>query len=96
MVDEARDAEAALRLAGAQRPDLIVVSDALVDEAGEALWRRMANDPELHDVPRILLSTRGAPSAEEESEESVARLEHPFRPTQLMLLARGALRATRS
>ncbi len=94
-VDVAKEPEAALRLAKRLRPDLIVVSDALADPAGVPLWQRFERDAKLGGIPRILLSTRGGATASADADSRVARLEHPFRPAQLMVLARGALRTPR-
>lgn len=58
---EASDGEAALGAARGGHLDLIVVEESVRDAAGRELPLRLAADPELREVPLIVLGVRAAP-----------------------------------
>ena len=57
----AANGEQALQLAQRERPDLVLVDMHLGDMSGLELARRMALDPGLSGVPRIVLSADASP-----------------------------------
>ncbi|MFP2933453.1 response regulator, partial [Pyxidicoccus sp. 3LG] len=84
---KARDGEEALGLVRARRPHLVVTDHMMPRLSGVELCRRMKQDPQLSDVPIILLSAvlpQGAPEAN-------AFLHKPFEITDFESLIRQAL-----
>ena len=57
----AANGEQALRMAQQQRPDLMLVDMHLGDMSGLELAQRLARDPQLRGLPRIVLSADAAP-----------------------------------
>ena len=57
-VEAAADGQAALELAHRKRPDLVVADVMMPRLDGLGLLRKIRADPELHDIPIILLSAR--------------------------------------
>lgn len=87
----AESGEAGLRVALAEGPDLIVLDERLTDAHGRAVADRLRDEVPLRDVPLILLSSRHSTGhgAANGSVDSVVQL--PFRPSQLVALAREAI-----
>jgi DNA-binding response OmpR family regulator len=75
----------AFRRALSTFPDLVVLEQRLVDEDGRPLLDTLRDSDRLSDVPLILLTVRDASAAEG------AALSMPFRPKQLVALARDTL-----
>jgi DNA-binding response OmpR family regulator len=75
----------AFRRALSVPPDLVVLEQRLVDEEGRPLLATLRDSDRLSDVPLILLTVRDASAAEG------AALSMPFRPKQLVALARDTL-----
>lgn len=97
---EAPNAEQGIALARAERPDLIVLDASLKTEDGLLLHEALRADEALADVPLILLTARvrvDGWNVEASSEESAEakRLNHPFRPNQLLEMARVLVRPSR-
>ena len=83
-VTTARNVDA-IRLARDLVPDLIVLEQRLVDQRGRPLKEQFAASQELKDIPIILLTVRDGSDGDEVS------VAMPFRPKQLVALARDAL-----
>lgn len=83
-VTTARNVDA-IRLAQELVPDLIVLEQRLVDQQGRPLKEQFDASPELKDIPVILLTVRDGSDGDE------ASVAMPFRPKQLVALARDAL-----
>ncbi len=58
-VVRARDGEEALRLAGAERPDLVLLDVMMPALNGFEVLRRLKADPELQAIPVIMLTAKG-------------------------------------
>jgi DNA-binding response OmpR family regulator len=70
------------------RPDLVILEQRLVDGLGRPLYERFKAEPSLQAIPIILLTVRDAGTAAVAGAAAVAM---PFRPKQLIDLARKAL-----
>jgi DNA-binding response OmpR family regulator len=81
-----------VQLALERRPDLIILDMRLADEEGASLQAVLRQDTATAAIPIILLSTStDASDGEADDEEAdmlTARLRKPFRPSQLLALAR--------
>jgi PAS domain S-box-containing protein len=82
----AANGEQALRLAQQERPDLMLVDMHLGDMSGLDLAHRMARDPQLNSVPRIVLSADAAPDQARAALAAgfVAYLTKPLNVAQLL------------
>lgn len=83
-VTTARDADG-LQMAHEVRPDLIVLEQRLVDRLGRPLREQFAASTQLSEIPIILLTVRDGAVTDG------ASVAMPFRPKQLVALAREAL-----
>ncbi len=84
----ATSGEAGVLLASQLCPDLIVMDERLTDSEGFPLGERLRSLPGMAEVPLILLTARtSAPLAS----GGVSKLRMPFRPSQLVQLARETL-----
>lgn len=99
---EASSAMQGIAMARAERPDLIVLDAGLRADDGIDLQAELHQDDGLRDVPVVLLTARARvtsshPAARDGSErelvEDAPRLEHPFRPGQLLDLVRLLVRS---
>ena len=93
----ALDGQAALASAGAQRPDLIVLDSMMPVISGPAVLARLKADPNLNDVPVVMLTARKGESDVVAALKSGVDeyLTKPFIPQELMvrienLLARAS------
>lgn len=84
----ASTAQEGLELALGGAPDLIVLDERLQDGEGVALAERFREREELREIPMILLTPRASDGS---SEDGVSSLQLPFRPSQLVALARENL-----
>lgn len=93
----ALDGQAALASAGAQRPDLIVLDSMMPVISGPEVLARLKADPDLKDVPVVMLTARKGESDVVAALKSGVDeyLTKPFIPQELMvrienLLARAS------
>ena len=93
----ALDGQAALASAGAQRPDLIVLDSMMPVISGPEVLARLKADPNLNDVPVVMLTARKGESDVVAALKSGVDeyLTKPFIPQELMvrienLLARAS------
>jgi two-component system cell cycle response regulator DivK len=92
---EAGDGEAALRMAAAERPDLILMDVQLPVLDGYEATRRIKSDPRLKAIP-IIVVTSYALSGEEVRARSAgcdAYVAKPYSPRQLLAKIRTYLPA---
>ncbi|HET7792497.1 MAG TPA: PAS domain S-box protein [Rhizobacter sp.] len=82
----ASSGEQALRLAQQERPDLLLVDMHLGDMSGLDLARHLARDPQLRQVPRIVLSADASPDQARAAQAAgfVAYLTKPLNVAQLL------------
>lgn len=99
---EASSAAQGISMARAEHPDLIVLAAALMTDDGVDFQTELRQDAALRGVPVVLLTTRARETSpagvpREGIERRVAddppRLEHPFRPGQLLDLVRVMVRS---
>ena len=88
-VIEADDGEHGLRLARQQRPDLILLDVMMPGVNGLEVSRRLGQDPQLHDVPVVMLSALGQANDVQAGLATGVRayLVKPFSPWELLALA---------
>ena len=72
-------------------PDLIIVDVQMRDAGGETLAERLRENASTAHIPLILLSARADEDMDEEFAGMIGRLRKPFRPSQLLALARDYL-----
>ncbi len=86
IVDSAGDGEAALALAQATKPDLILTDVMMPRLDGFGLLKRIRNDPRLADIPVLMLSARAGEEAKVEGLEAGADdyLIKPFAARELV------------
>ncbi len=81
-----------VQLALKRRPDLIILDMRLADDEGTSLQAVLRQDAATASIPIILLSASTDASKDEgadgEADMLTARLRKPFRPSQLLALAR--------
>jgi CheY-like chemotaxis protein len=82
---EARDGDEALALAKVERPDLILLDMMMPGRSGLDVLEALRSDPELRNVPVIMLTARTQASDQEAAERAgVTRfLAKPFSPAVL-------------
>ena len=82
----AANGEQALRIAGQERPDLLLVDMHLGDMNGLELAQRLARDPLLRQLPRIVLSADAAPDQVQAAAAAgfTAYLTKPLNVAQLL------------
>jgi DNA-binding response OmpR family regulator len=92
-VVEARDGEEALRLAGEQTPDLLVLDVMMPRIDGYELTRRLRAEPATSRVPVILLTARTQENDVSQGFEAGADdyLKKPFNPDELLARVRAVL-----
>lgn len=85
-VAEARDGYEALDVLGSEVPDLVVTDIAMPRMGGVELIKRMADSPELCEVPIVVVSANiGVVDRKKTGEgQIVAWVEKPFRLKQLL------------
>jgi CheY-like chemotaxis protein len=81
-----RDGQAALALAAASRPQLIVLDVLMPGLDGLGALRQLKSNPATCDIPVVMLSAKGHALTKFESEAAGAVLFHakPFSPNQLL------------
>ncbi|HEX7021277.1 MAG TPA: response regulator [Trueperaceae bacterium] len=88
-VATASDSEKGFLAATESGPELIILDLKLSEAADMSLAERLRTDSRTADIPVILLSARaGQEGDEEELEGLMTQLRKPFRPSQLLALAR--------
>jgi two-component system cell cycle response regulator DivK len=90
---EATDGEAGVRLAGTERPDLILMDVQLPVLDGHEATRRIKANPELHHIP-IVVVTSYALSGDDAKAMAAgcdAYVAKPFSPRQLLATIRQFL-----
>jgi signal transduction histidine kinase len=96
-IDAARDGQEALRMAKASRPDLILSDVMMPRMDGFGLLAGIRADPELRDLPVILLSARAGEEARLEGLDAGADdyLVKPFSARELLARVRSNLELAR-
>lgn len=97
-VMKAYDGKTALQILHQQRPDLVILDLMLPDQDGWDITKRVRNDPELADIPIIMLTARV------EDSDKIVGLElgaddyitKPFNPREVVARARALLRRAQS
>ena len=89
----ALDGQAALASAGAQRPDLIVLDSMMPVISGPEVLARLKADPNLNDVPVVMLTARKGESDVVAALKSGVDeyLTKPFIPQELMVRIQNLL-----
>jgi len=81
-----------IELAKAELPELIVLDERLRDSRGTRLQERFKANRKLQEIPLILLTMRDSRAAGDAGYgAAISQLQLPFRPSQLVALAREAL-----
>ena len=97
-VKVARDGEEGLRMAKAERPDIVLVDWMMPRMDGEQFCRAMRQDASLRDLPVLMLTVRQ--TAEEELEALHFGVDDfvvkPFKAPELLARVRAALRRAES
>lgn len=91
---EASDGDEALRLARDRRPDLILLDMMMPGRSGVDVLDELRSDPELAQVPVIMLTARTQAADRETAEQAGAErfLAKPFSPADLVMLVDDVLR----
>ncbi len=79
---------AALEVVKREKPDLITLDLEMPEEWGPHFYRRMTKDPELQDIPVIVISGMAGRHA---IKKAVAYLSKPFDPDKLLLTVQRAI-----
>lgn len=90
---EAADGAEGLRMAGEQRPDLIVLDITMPVMDGVETLQRLRRDPALHDVPVMMLTAEASP-AEMAHLRELGATEYATKttkPAQILEKVRGLL-----
>jgi DNA-binding response OmpR family regulator len=84
-ISEAADGLAALPAAQAERPDVVLLDIGLPGLDGFGVLAQLKEDPELRDVPVIMVTAWGAPELVEKARELGAHdyVQKPFDVTDL-------------
>lgn len=95
-VQQARDATEAMQRAGESRPDAVLLDINLPEMDGYALAEKWRGDPQMAQVPVIVLSGRSGEDHERRARGSgvLIALTKPCPPDMLLAALRGALRAS--
>ena len=96
---QAASGEQALRIVARERPDLIVLNDAIEGARGPELAQQIKLLPGAASIPILHLAPAGVPVGpppEEAQPEVDSYLSHPVDPRTLMALTRALLRARRA
>jgi CheY-like chemotaxis protein len=82
----ARDGQEALEMAQQLKPDLLITDYHMPHLSGLELCQKLREDPNLQDIPAIMLSARGYNLEECDTERSgiVKMISKPFSPRQLL------------
>ncbi len=93
-VEVAHTGEAALQLARAHRPDLVLLDVMLPDISGAEVCRRLKTDPQTAQVPVMMLTARGEEPDRVSGFEAGADdyVTKPFSVRELVLRVRAVLR----
>lgn len=94
-VIEARDGDEAVEIAGAERPQLIVLDMMMPRRSGLEVLAHVRADPELSAIPVIMLSARTQEDDRAAANEAGATLflPKPFSPSDLAALVARTLAA---
>lgn len=84
---EAGDGFAALRLARAELPDVVILDLMLPEMSGEAVFYRLRHHPATQHIPVIMLTAKGAPQHREAGLEMGAEdyVTKPYSPRELAI-----------
>jgi DNA-binding response OmpR family regulator len=80
-----------MELAERELPDLIVLDERLQDDDGIAVSERLKESQTAGEIPVILLTSRASEGGGERKDGNSSSVQMPFRPSQLMALARENL-----
>ncbi|HEY64886.1 MAG TPA: response regulator [Caldilineae bacterium] len=86
-VMEANSAKEALELMRTRRPDLVLLDLMMPEVDGWAVHREMMADPQLKDVPIIIITARGSLEEREKGLRTPGVVDYfikPFAPSQLI------------
>lgn len=95
---QAHDGEEGLRLASAERPDLILMDLSLPTIDGWEATRRLKADPALRDIPVVALTAHAMVGDEQKARAAGCSgyLTKPIRPKELLDAVRKTLGPPRS
>jgi len=85
----AADGVAALDVLKEEMPDLITLDLVMPEETGPRFYRRMSKDPDLKNIPVIVIS--GMASRELSIKKVVASLHKPFDPDELIEIVKNTI-----
>ncbi len=88
-VDTAANGAEALQKISQDRPDLLILDLIMPVMTGEEVIQEVQGNPELADIPIVLLSTR--PSARGYRKDAFPVIPKPFEPAQVKAIVRQAL-----
>lgn len=88
-VDTAANGAEALQKISQDRPDLLILDLIMPVMTGEEVIQEVQGNPELADIPIVLLSTR--PSARGYRKDAFPVIPKPFEPAQVKMTVRQAL-----
>jgi DNA-binding response OmpR family regulator len=87
-VSSAENALEALRTAKAERPDAIILDQTLPDLDGRDLLAALRADPEIREIPVLLLAASRAQEWEPDGAAPDAALVKPLNPMELLVRVR--------
>ena len=85
----ADNGEKGLELAKAEKPDLVTLDLQMPRETGTGFYRKFARDPDLKDVPVVIIS--GLAGRHLAVKQPLAVFDKPIDPDKLMEVVRGAI-----
>ncbi len=84
----ATSAKEAIECVRAERPDLVLLDLMMPEVDGWAVHREMREDPELRDIPIIIITARGSLEEREKGLRTPGIVEYiikPFSPSELLV-----------
>ncbi|MGI8549467.1 MAG: response regulator [Dehalococcoidia bacterium] len=93
---EAKDGTEALRIARAERPELILLDVQMPGMSGFEVCRMLKEEPETAPITVIMLTSQSQPSARQLGKQVGANeyLTKPFSPLQLIHMVEGLLQTS--
>lgn len=91
------DGKSALEVVRRRRPDLLILDMRMPEMGGSEVLDRLRRDPELYDLPVLVLTGRTSDSDELITRRAGATdyLRKPFKPETLVAAVEGLLRSDR-
>ena len=91
-VTRAKTAEAAIRMASVNPPNLAIVSSRIQDISANEMAARLRKMKGMYNLPILFLIERGEPENNKVEGDCVASLSRPFTPNELMTTIRALFR----